>query len=96
MLASVSTLFTTVGLPNRPTSTGNGGLLRGSPRLPSIDSKSAVSSPQMYAPAPRRSSMSKVNSEPRMSGPSRPADRAASMAAETRAAASGYSPRRYR
>ena len=45
--ASVSTLLTTVGLPNRPTSTGNGGLLRGSPRLPSIDSKSAVSSPQM-------------------------------------------------
>ena len=46
-LASVSTLLTTVGLPNSPTSTGNGGLLRGSPRLPSIDSKSAVSSPQM-------------------------------------------------
>ena len=57
-LASVSTLLTAVGLPNRPTSTGNGGLLRGSPRLPSIDSNSAVSSPQMYAPAPRRSSMS--------------------------------------
>ena len=47
MLASVSTLLTTVGFPNNPTSTGNGGLLRGSPRLPSIDSKSAVSSPQM-------------------------------------------------
>jgi hypothetical protein len=46
-LTSVSTLLTTVGLPNSPTSTGNGGLLRGSPRLPSIDSKSAVSSPQM-------------------------------------------------
>ena len=61
MLASVSTLLTTVGLPNSPISTGNGGLLRGSPRLPSIDSKRAVSSPQMYAPAPRRSSMSKVN-----------------------------------
>ena len=47
MLTSVSTLLTVVGLPNRPTSTGNGGLLRGSPRLPSIDLKSAVSSPQM-------------------------------------------------
>ena len=47
MLASVSTLLTVVGLPNSPTSTGNGGLLRGSPRLPSIDSNSAVSSPQM-------------------------------------------------
>ena len=31
-LKSVSTSFTTVGLPNSPTSTGNGGLLRGSPR----------------------------------------------------------------
>ena len=47
MLASVSTLLTVVGLPNSPTSTGNGGLLRGSPRLPSIDSNRAVSSPQM-------------------------------------------------
>ena len=46
-LTSVSTLLTTVGLPKRPTSTGNGGLLRGSPRFPSIDSKIAVSSPQM-------------------------------------------------
>ena len=31
-LRSVSTLFTTVGFPYSPTSTGNGGLLRGSPR----------------------------------------------------------------
>ena len=31
-LIRLSTLLTTVGLPNRPTSTGNGGLLRGSPR----------------------------------------------------------------
>jgi hypothetical protein len=31
-LTSVSTLLTSVGRPNRPTSTGNGGLLRGSPR----------------------------------------------------------------
>jgi hypothetical protein len=44
---SVSTLLMTVGLPNRPESTGNGGLLRGSPRRPSIELKSAVSSPQM-------------------------------------------------
>ena len=34
MLASVSTLLTTVGLPKSPALTGNGGLLRGSPRLP--------------------------------------------------------------
>src|SRR3954454_15790609 len=45
-LKSVSTLLTAVGRPNNPTSTGNGGLLRGSPRYPSIDWKSAVSSPQ--------------------------------------------------
>ena len=56
-LTSVSTLLTTVGLPKRPSTTGNGGLLRGSPRLPSIDSKIAVSSPQMYAPAPLRISI---------------------------------------
>jgi hypothetical protein len=31
-LTSVSTLFSTVGLPKRPFSTGNGGLAQGSPR----------------------------------------------------------------
>ena len=46
-LTSVSTLLTTVGLPNSPTSTGNGGLFRGSPRKPSMELKIAVSSPQM-------------------------------------------------
>ena len=46
-LTSVSTLLTTVGLPNRPTCDGNGGLVRGSPRKPSIELKIAVSSPQM-------------------------------------------------
>ena len=61
---SVSTLLTTVGLPNNPCVTGNGGLLRGSPRFPSIDSKIAVSSPQIYAPAPRRISMSKATACP--------------------------------
>ncbi len=45
-LTSVSMLLTAVGFPKSPTSTGKGGLLRGSPRLPSIESKSAVSSPQ--------------------------------------------------
>jgi len=45
--ASVSTLFTTVGAPNSPTTAGNGGLRRGQPFLPSTDSSSAVSSPQM-------------------------------------------------
>jgi hypothetical protein len=68
-LTSVSTLLTAVGLPNSPTSTGNGGLFRGSPRLPSMDSNSAVSSPQMYAPAPRRTSMSKAKPDSAMFGP---------------------------
>src|SRR5690348_8632550 len=54
-----STLFPYTTLFRSPTSTGNGGLLRGSPRYPSMDWKSAVSSPQTYAPAPIRSSMSK-------------------------------------
>ena len=41
-----------VGIPNTPETAGNGGLMRGFPRRPSSDSMSAVSSPQMYAPAP--------------------------------------------
>ncbi len=49
----VSTLFTMVGHPKAPTTAGNGGLRRGSPRLPSREFRSAVSSPQMYAPPPR-------------------------------------------
>ena len=44
---SVSTLLMPVGLPNTPRCTGNGGLFLGSPRLPSIELNSAVSSPQM-------------------------------------------------
>ena len=46
-LARVSTLLTTVGPPNRPTTAGKGGLIRGWPRLPSRDSSMPVSSPQM-------------------------------------------------
>src|ERR1700678_2752578 len=45
--AKVSTLLMTVGLFQRPSCTGKGGLLRGSARLPSMASSSAVSSPQM-------------------------------------------------
>src|SRR3990172_1083120 len=55
-LHRVSTLLMTVGLPNNPWVVGKGGLTRGKPRLPSIASNRAVSSPQIYAPAPRRSS----------------------------------------
>ena len=51
-IAIVSTLFTVVGQPNAPDCAGNGGLSRGSPRRPSSELSSAVSSPQMYAPAP--------------------------------------------
>ena len=43
----VSTLLMAVGLFHRPLVPGKGGLLRGSARLPSIASSSAVSSPQM-------------------------------------------------
>ena len=46
-LTSVSTLLIEVGRPKTPWVTGNGGLFRGSPRLPSIELNSAVSSPQM-------------------------------------------------
>ena len=50
--AMVSTLLTTVGQAYSPATAGNGGLSRGWPRRPSSESSSAVSSPQMYAPAP--------------------------------------------
>ena len=43
-----------VGRPNTPTCATYGGRRRGIPFLPSIDSIIADSSPQMYAPAPRR------------------------------------------
>ena len=43
----VSTLFTVVGMPNAPYWAGKGGFLRGWPFLPSSDSSSPVSSPQM-------------------------------------------------
>ncbi len=45
--ASVSTLLMVVGMPNTPNAAGKGGLIRGLPRLPSIEFMSAVSSPQM-------------------------------------------------
>ena len=45
--ARVSTLLIVVGMPNTPAAAGNGGLMRGLPRFPSIEFMSAVSSPQM-------------------------------------------------
>ena len=58
-LQSVSTLLITVGDSYRPSTAGNGGRSRGWPRNPSSEESSAVSSPQMYAPAPRCSTMSR-------------------------------------
>ena len=51
-MAIVSRLLTVLGIPKAPACAGKGGLSRGSPRLPSSELRSAVSSPQMYAPAP--------------------------------------------
>src|SRR6478736_3678371 len=61
---SVSTLLITVGRANAPAIAGNGGLLRGQPRLPSSASSNPVSSPQMYAPAPRWTKHSTLAADP--------------------------------
>ena len=45
ILAKVSVLLMIVGLSNNPLIAGKGGLILGIPRLPSIDSNIAVSSP---------------------------------------------------
>ena len=63
--ASVMTLLMMVGWPNSPAIAGSGGLKRTIPRLPSRLSSIAVSSPQMYAPAPTRTSRSKALPLPR-------------------------------
>lgn len=63
-----------------PTSAGKGGLRRGLPCLPSMDSISAVSSPQMYAPAPRTTNTSKPYPEPHALLPSSPASYASRAA----------------
>src|SRR5215210_2264844 len=78
---SVSTLLIVVGSPNRPATAGNGGLMRGLPRLPSIEFIIAVSSPQMYAPAPRCSTMSTRLPLPSALAPSAPLAYACSTAA---------------
>ena len=57
--AMLSTLFTVDGQPYSPTAAGNGGFSRGMPFLPSRLSSSPVSSPQIYAPAPRCRNTSK-------------------------------------
>ena len=92
-LAMVSTLFTTVGAPKRPSRAGIGGLARTMPRLPSMLSNIAVSSPHTYEPAPTRTSTSKVSIESRMRSPSHPSSRAMSIARCMVSIASGYSER---
>ena len=64
-----STLLMTVGLAYRPSTAGNGGRFRGRPRYPSSEVSSAVSSPQMYAPAPACTTRSRSKPVPRMSLP---------------------------
>ena len=77
---SVSTLLITVGRPQSPASTGNGGLARGMARRPSSDSISAVSSPRTKPPAPRRTSTSTEKSLPSTCRLTRPQRRASSTA----------------
>src|SRR5205085_11216184 len=82
--ASVSTLLIVVGWANTPEMAGNGGLMRGLPRRPSIEFIIAVSSPQMYAPAPLCTQMLMVLPEPIAFLPMTPAARASCSAASTR------------
>ncbi len=91
--AYVSTLLSTVGLPQRPCSTVRGGLTRGMPRLPSIEAVSAEPSPQTNAPAPRLMWSRKEKSVPRMRSPRRPISSAWAIAMRRRSIASGYSAR---
>ncbi len=92
-LAQVSTLLMSVGLAKSPTAAGYGGRGLGIPRAPSMEWISAVSSPQTKAPAPSRISISNEKFEPRMFSPSKPCDRASSMAFWILLIANGYSAR---
>ena len=78
--ATVSTLVTVVGHPKTPMSAGNGGFNLGFPCFPSIDSIKAVSSPQIYAPAPRCTKISKSYPDPHAFFPIRPASYASLIA----------------
>ena len=82
-----------VGFPKMPRSNGNGGFWRGSPRLPSTECMSAVSSPQTKAPAPIRISTSKANFVPMTLAPRKPHSRAWRIATSSRSTAIGYSAR---
>src|SRR5213593_5245170 len=86
--ASVSTLLIVVGWPKTPEIAGNGGLMRGFPRRPSSEFIIAVSSPQMYAPAPLCTQMLIVLPDPIALLPMIPACRTSRSAASTRSSGS--------
>mmetsp|Transcript_5927 Transcript_5927/g.10662 ORF Transcript_5927/g.10662 Transcript_5927/m.10662 type:complete len:207 (+) Transcript_5927:819-1439(+) len=77
---TVSTLVTVVGQPYKPMLAGKGGFRRGLPCFPSKLSISAVSSPQMYAPAPCDTYTSKSYPDPEAFLPMRPLAYASSTA----------------
>src|SRR5664280_1454008 len=91
---SVSTLFTTVGLPNRPLIAGNGGFVLGRALLPSSELSKAVSSPQIYLPALECTYKSRSKPDPRMFLPRYPALYASSMALRRTFSAFLYAQRR--
>ncbi len=72
---------------------GKGGFTRGSPRRPSSELSSPVSSPQMYAPAPRCRVTSMSTPLPITLRPAYPAAYASSMALARTCAGSKNSPR---
>jgi len=67
----------------------NGGRTRGSPRFPSNDSRSAVSSPHMYAPAPGARDR-KEKEVPPIREPNRPVSSASSIAPRRRSTCVPY------
>mmetsp|Transcript_13075 Transcript_13075/g.19573 ORF Transcript_13075/g.19573 Transcript_13075/m.19573 type:complete len:207 (+) Transcript_13075:399-1019(+) len=91
--ATVSTLVTVVGHPYSPTFAGNGGLSLGFPVLPSRLSIRPVSSPQIYAPAPRATKTSKGIPAPHASFPRKPFLYASATAFSTAIASAQNSPR---
>ncbi len=95
IFAYVSTLLINVGFPHNPETAGYGGFTLGWPRLPSIDSRSAVSSPQTNAPAPSLISISNENLLPKMFSPNIPYSLACFRAISNLFTAIGYSALTY-
>ena len=91
--ASVSTLFTVVGIPNAPACAGKGGFAQGSARFPMSEFMRPVSSPAMYAPAPAWIVTSHDHDEPRIPSPARPLSYASTTAAFSTCVSSKNSPR---